>query len=149
MDAGARAALIVISKVDGERHAGRRGRDQDAPQGAGLGHGSAHRRLDYEASSRSARRRASSASPRPRAPSPAARCPTAKALVENGRAKLVDDVAGTDDDLTEKYLTEGDLTQAELDEGLGKAVTGGKLFPVYFALRRAPLRRRRLARRDR
>ncbi|MEZ4293936.1 MAG: elongation factor G [Polyangiaceae bacterium] len=58
---------------------------------------------------------------------------SAKALVENGRAKLVDDVAGTDDDLTEKYLTEGDLTQAELDEGLGKAVTGGKLFPVYFA----------------
>src|SRR5262249_45040290 len=29
--------------------------------------------------------------------------------VENARGKLVDDVAGTSDDLTEKYLTDGDL----------------------------------------
>src|SRR6185295_13224379 len=31
--------------------------------------------------------------------------------VDSGRAKLVDDFFFTDDDLTEKYLTEGDLTQ--------------------------------------
>jgi len=56
----------------------------------------------------------------------------AKAAVDNGRARLVDDVAGTDDDLTEKYLTEGDLTQAQLDEGVSVAVRGSKLYPVYF-----------------
>ena len=55
-----------------------------------------------------------------------------KAL-ENGRGRLVDDVAGTDDDLTEKYLTEGDLTQEELDRGLRTAVAAGKLVPIYFA----------------
>jgi len=58
--------------------------------------------------------------------------PSAKAAVDNGRARLVDDVAGTDDALTEKYLTEGDLTQAELDEGLRNAVANSKLYPVYF-----------------
>jgi elongation factor G len=58
--------------------------------------------------------------------------PSAKAAVDNGRARLVDDVAGTDDALTEKYLTEGDLTQAELNDGLRAAVTGSKLYPVYF-----------------
>src|SRR6185503_19550277 len=52
---------------------------------------------------------------------------------EAGRSKLVDDVAGTDDDLTEKYLTEGDLTQEELDSGLRKAVLAGKVVPIYFA----------------
>jgi elongation factor G len=52
---------------------------------------------------------------------------------DNGRAKLVDDVAGTDDALTEKYLTEGDLTQDELDRGLRDAVRAGKLVPIYFA----------------
>ena len=45
--------------------------------------------------------------------------PTAMARdVETARGKLVDDIAGTSDDLTEKYLTEGDLTQEELDHGL-------------------------------
>lgn len=52
---------------------------------------------------------------------------------ENARSKLVDDVAGTNDDLTEKYLTEGDLTQQELDQGLRDAVFAGKVIPVYFA----------------
>lgn len=52
---------------------------------------------------------------------------------EAGRARLVDDVAGTDDDLTETYLTEGDLTQAQLDDGLRRAIAAGKLCPVYFA----------------
>jgi elongation factor G len=53
--------------------------------------------------------------------------------VETARAKLVDDVAGTDDNLTEKYLTEGDLTQEELDSGLRDAVKAGKVVPIYFA----------------
>jgi elongation factor G len=53
--------------------------------------------------------------------------------VENGRAKLVDDVAGTDDDLTEKYLTDGDLSQEELDRGLRSAMTKGAVVPIYFA----------------
>lgn len=52
--------------------------------------------------------------------------------VEKARGKLVDDVAGTNDELTEKYLTEGDLTQEELDKGLREAVRAGGLIPVYF-----------------
>jgi elongation factor G len=58
--------------------------------------------------------------------------PSAKA-VETARAKLIDDVAGTNDDLTERYLTEGDLTQEELDQGLRGAVSAGNLIPIYFA----------------
>ncbi|MDI1452044.1 elongation factor G [Polyangium sp. 6x1] len=53
--------------------------------------------------------------------------------LDTGRARLVDDVAGTNDELTEKYLTEGDLTQDELDQGLRDAVREGKVVPVYFA----------------
>ena len=53
--------------------------------------------------------------------------------VEAARGKLIDDVAGTNDELTEKYLTEGDLTQEELDQGLRGAVKGGNLVPIYFA----------------
>ncbi|WP_437735589.1 elongation factor G [Sorangium sp. So ce1335] len=55
------------------------------------------------------------------------------AAVERARGKLVDDVAGSDDDLTERYLTEGDLTQEQLDQGLRAAVRRGALVPVYFA----------------
>ncbi len=50
-----------------------------------------------------------------------------------GRGKLVDDIAGTNDELTEKYLTEGDLTQEELDKGLTDAMTKGAVVPIYFA----------------
>lgn len=53
--------------------------------------------------------------------------------VDTARGKLVDDVAGTNDDLTEKYLTEGDLTQEELDLGLRAATKSGALMPTYFA----------------
>jgi elongation factor G len=53
--------------------------------------------------------------------------------VDAGRGKLVDDIAGTNDELTEKYLTEGDLTQDELDRGLRDAMTAGNVVPVYFA----------------
>jgi elongation factor G len=53
--------------------------------------------------------------------------------VDFERSKLVDDIAGTDDALTERYLTEGDLTQEELDSGLRAALRKGALVPVYFA----------------
>jgi elongation factor G len=52
---------------------------------------------------------------------------------ETARGKLIDDVAGTNDALTEKYLTEGDLTQDDLDGGMREAVAHGTLVPVYFA----------------
>jgi elongation factor G len=53
--------------------------------------------------------------------------------VAEARAHLIDDVAGTDDELTEKYLTEGDLSQRDLDEGTRHAVRDCKLVPVYEA----------------
>ncbi|AKT43063.1 elongation factor G [Chondromyces crocatus] len=53
--------------------------------------------------------------------------------VERARGKLVDDVAGTTDELTEKYLTEGDLTQSELDQGLREAMRAGSITPLYYA----------------
>jgi elongation factor G len=52
--------------------------------------------------------------------------------VEAARGKLVDDVAGTSDALTESYLNEGDLTQIELDQGLRDAVKTSAVVPVYF-----------------
>jgi elongation factor G len=53
--------------------------------------------------------------------------------METARGRLVDDIAGTSDELTEKYLTEGDLTQEELDQGLREAVLKGAVVPIYFA----------------
>ncbi|WP_437726164.1 elongation factor G [Sorangium sp. So ce861] len=73
---------------------------------------------------------------KPEAPAAAAGAPVpadAAGAVEKARGKLVDDVAGSDDELTERYLTEGDLTQQELDQGLRAAVRRGALVPVYFA----------------
>ena len=49
------------------------------------------------------------------------------------RGKLVDDVAGTDDALADRYLTDGDLTDDDLDRGARSAVAGGKLIPLLFA----------------
>lgn len=49
------------------------------------------------------------------------------------RGKLVDDVAGTDDALADRYLTDGDLTDDDLDRGARSAVAGGKLVPMLFA----------------
>ncbi len=62
----------------------------------------------------------------------------AKAAVEGARAKLVDDVAATDDALTELYLNNGDLTQEELDGGTRKAVAEGKMVPLYLVASTAP-----------
>ncbi len=53
--------------------------------------------------------------------------------VDEARGKLVDDIAGTSDELTESYLTEGDLTQTQLDQGLRDAVKKSALTPIYFA----------------
>ena len=50
--------------------------------------------------------------------------------LEAARGKLVDDIAGTNDALTESYLTEGDLTQAELDLGLREA-TGRRAYRAW------------------
>jgi elongation factor G len=59
--------------------------------------------------------------------------------VTEARAKLVDDVAGTDDELTDKYLIDGDLSPADLDRGAAKAVAAQKLVPVYFTSSNLPL----------
>ena len=69
----------------------------------------------------------------PNAVAPAAVPASVAKAFEAARGKLVDDVAGTDDDLTERYLTEGDLTQEELDNGLRSAVASSKVVPIYFA----------------
>lgn len=46
------------------------------------------------------------------------------------RALLVEAVAETDDALTEKYLSDGDLTAAEITAALPKAIAEGKVVPV-------------------
>ena len=67
----------------------------------------------------------------PTAVNPVAIPATSTDRVEKARAQLIDDVAGSDDALTEKYLGEGTLSQEELDQGTRKAVLEGKLIPVY------------------
>lgn len=46
------------------------------------------------------------------------------------RTQLVEAVAESDDTLTEKYLSEGDLTNDELIAALPKAITAGTVIPV-------------------
>ncbi len=46
--------------------------------------------------------------------------------------QLVEAVAETDEELMEKYFSEGDLTEEELAEGMRVAVLRGELFPVVF-----------------
>ncbi|MEN6644743.1 MAG: elongation factor G [Armatimonadia bacterium] len=50
--------------------------------------------------------------------------------VSAAREALVDAVAATDDELTEKYLEAGELSAAELAQGLQKAVAQGLMVPV-------------------
>src|SRR5579883_479278 len=69
----------------------------------------------------------------PQSVAPVAVPPESKPRVDQARGRLVDDVAGTDDALTERYLEAGDLTQDELDAGARSAVEQGKLVPVYQA----------------
>ncbi|MBI3181573.1 MAG: elongation factor G [Myxococcales bacterium] len=52
--------------------------------------------------------------------------------VEKARGKLVDEIASSDDALTERYLTEGDLSAEELDQGARKGVAAERLAPVYL-----------------
>ncbi|MFH1135816.1 MAG: elongation factor G [Pseudomonadota bacterium] len=49
------------------------------------------------------------------------------------REKLVESVAEADDELLEKYLEEGELSQEELEKGLVKAVQKRSLVPVLCA----------------
>ncbi len=49
---------------------------------------------------------------------------------QQAHEQLVDAVAATDDELTMKYLEEGELTAEELAEGLQKAVAQGLIMPV-------------------
>ncbi len=58
--------------------------------------------------------------------------------VRRTREKLVDDVAGTDDTLTDHYLTDGDLAPAELREGEHRGVAKGKLVPLLFTSATVP-----------
>jgi elongation factor G len=55
-----------------------------------------------------------------------------KDAVEEGRSRLVDEVASTDDALTEKYLEQGDLSDKEMEAGMHKAISAGTLVPYYF-----------------
>jgi len=57
-------------------------------------------------------------------------CPVALA---DARTQLVEAVAESDDALTEKYLSEGDLTNDELIAALPKAITAGTDIPVMSA----------------
>jgi elongation factor G len=50
--------------------------------------------------------------------------------VADGRDKLVDAVASTDDDLAEKYLMEEEIGEDELKEAFARAVANGQIFPV-------------------
>jgi elongation factor G len=51
-------------------------------------------------------------------------------LAESQRAALVEAVAEADDRLLEKYLESGELSEAEVREGLVRAIRDQKLFPV-------------------
>ncbi|MBC8316978.1 MAG: elongation factor G [Desulfobulbaceae bacterium] len=50
--------------------------------------------------------------------------------IEAAREELMEQVAETDDDLIEKFLEEGELTSAELIEGLRNGLKAGKISPV-------------------
>ena len=46
--------------------------------------------------------------------------------------QLIEAVAETDEELMEKYFSDGELTPEDLNEGLRKAIAQLELFPVYF-----------------
>jgi elongation factor G len=47
------------------------------------------------------------------------------------RDTLAESVAEADDDLLEKYLESGEMSQDELEKALGQAISGGTLVPVF------------------
>ena len=51
--------------------------------------------------------------------------------VDEYRAKLVEDVAESSEELMEKYLEEGDLTVAELKAGIRKMTINSEAYPVF------------------
>jgi elongation factor G len=53
-----------------------------------------------------------------------------KSMVESAREALVEAAAESDDDLLEKYLEAGELTEEEFASGLSKGVYSGTLTPV-------------------
>ncbi|HMY56619.1 MAG TPA: elongation factor G [Pseudomonadota bacterium] len=53
------------------------------------------------------------------------------AATKEARDKLIEEVAGSDDDLMAAYFDHGTLTDEELQLGLQRAVAAGKLFPVF------------------
>jgi len=55
-----------------------------------------------------------------------------KSAVDEARARLVDEVAATDDQLTEAYLEQGDLSDKDMEVGMHKAIAAGTLVPYYF-----------------
>ena len=54
-------------------------------------------------------------------------------VVEEWREKLIESVAEADDELLEKYLEEGELSQEELEKGLVVAVRNRSMVPVLCA----------------
>jgi elongation factor G len=55
-----------------------------------------------------------------------------KAAAQSAREKLIEDIASSDDDLLEKYLGTGELSEEEITVGLKKAMNSGTLIPVLF-----------------
>jgi len=54
-----------------------------------------------------------------------------KAKAEDIKAALVENIAGSDEELMNKYLEEGELSPEEFNTGFKKAFTDGALFPVF------------------
>ena len=55
-----------------------------------------------------------------------------EATAQDLHEQLVEAVAETDEELMEKYFSEGDLSPDDLVEGMHKAVLEGELFPLIF-----------------
>ena len=53
-----------------------------------------------------------------------------KETAENYRNAAIDDIAETDEELMDRYLNEGDLSEESLQAGLKKGVASGMLIPV-------------------
>jgi elongation factor G len=53
------------------------------------------------------------------------------AEVETRRHRMIEQIVETDDELTAAYLDGGELTAAQLRQGLRRAVIGGRATPVY------------------
>ncbi|MXX40233.1 MAG: elongation factor G [Gemmatimonadetes bacterium] len=51
---------------------------------------------------------------------------------EELREQLVESIAETDEELMEKYFSEGELTTEDIVAGLRQAVLGREIFPVFF-----------------